>query len=120
MTDATRVGVCVTRSAINWIEDVGEDNDSLVVFFFCTMNWTEEKKAIKEAKKEEKKPTHIQAVDSCREMSGKEPDPPPQMRTYCQMCLMRCMRAARVENTPSGGRNKRVEEQDQILFILSE
>lgn len=44
MTDATGARVCDTRAAINWIEDVGEDNDSLVVrsFFSCTMNWTEE------------------------------------------------------------------------------
>lgn len=50
-------GVCDTRSAINWIEDVVEDNDSLVALFFSA-RWTGQrrKKAIRDAKEEEKNP----------------------------------------------------------------
>lgn len=108
MTDATCAGVCDTRSAINWIEDVREDNDSLVTRSFFLHNELDggEKRPLGRRKRRGKKnPTHIKAVDSHGEMSEKEPDPPPQMRTHCQMRLMRCMRAARVENTASGGRN---------------
>lgn len=60
VTDATRAGVCDTRSAINWIEDVGEDNDSLVALSFFLHNELDggEKRPLGRRKRRKKKNPH--------------------------------------------------------------